>query len=89
MPSRPARQEEEKEEEKGGGEGGDAKVGQECNWTLRTPTQNPPSPLPAEAANASLGQPVFCCCGSPALSVDGYQGIPRDVFPCDPLGRKT
>lgn len=26
-----------------GGEGRDAKVGQECNWTLRTPTQSPPS----------------------------------------------
>ena len=48
-----------------------------------------PAPVPAAAARASLGKRVSCRCGSPALSVDGYQGIPRDVFPCDPLGRKT
>eukprot|EP00069_Balaena_mysticetus_P003739 bmy_00864T0 len=34
--------------------------------------------MPAAAARASLGKRVFCRCGSPALSVDGYQGIPRD-----------
>jgi hypothetical protein len=54
------------------------------------PTHNPPHPLwPIESASSSLGKRVICCCGSPALSVDGYQGIPRDVFPCDPMGRKT
>lgn len=39
VPSRPAREEEEEE-----GEGGDAKVGQECNWTLRTRTHLLPRP---------------------------------------------
>lgn len=40
MPSQPAGVEEKEE-----GEGGDAKVGQECNWTLRNPPPHePPSP---------------------------------------------
>lgn len=84
VPSRPAREEEEQE-----GEGGMRKWVRNVTGRCAPPRRTPPPPLPAEAASASLGKRVFCCCGSPALSVDGYQGIPRDVFPCDPLGRKT
>lgn len=42
-------------------------------------------PLPASVAGrGGRRQPwkaSLCCCSSPALSVDGYQGIRRDVFP--------
>lgn len=92
VPSRPARAggggrgEEEEEQE---GKGGMRKWVRNVTGRCAPPRRAPPPALPAEAASASLGKRVFCCCGSPALLVDGYQGIPRDVFPCDPLGRKT
>lgn len=54
VPSGPAWAGEEAE-----GEEGDAKVGQECNWTLRTHYAPPsPPPLRAGAADASLGKRV-------------------------------
>ncbi|EPY83823.1 hypothetical protein CB1_000526037 [Camelus ferus] len=63
VPSPPAREEEEEE-----GEGGDAKVGQECNWTLRTPApprtqcrQLPPSGRSCQPWKASLLLLWFPC----------------------------
>lgn len=56
---------------------------------VRNVTACTPLLWPPEAAGSSLGKRVIPLLWLPGILGGRLPGIPRDVFPCDPLGRKT
>lgn len=69
-PSRPA-EEEEKE-----GEGGDAKVGQECNWTLHPPMRTP-TPVAVPGGQLQPWKASHLLLWFPSIISSGLPGDPE------------